>query len=77
MRAEDQAVIAAAREWMVERTAKDPAEKSLALAIFKAFPEDIQTRENCDCEFGEDCDECIPASAVPAMLKSLEPQPNT
>lgn len=76
MRAEDQAVIDAAREWMVERSANDPAEKALALAVLKAFPEDIHTRENCDCGQAGECDECLPAAAIPALLKSLEPQPS-
>lgn len=77
MRAEDQAVIDAAREWIVERAAKDPAEKALALAVLKAFPEDIHTRETCGCEDADECDECLPVSAIPAILKSLEPQPLT
>lgn len=74
MRAEDQAIIYAAREWMIERTPKDDAEKALMLALMKGFPQDIHTRESCDCGVS-DCEECLPAAAIPNMLKSLEPQP--
>jgi hypothetical protein len=63
-------VIEAAREWLTERIPKDQAEKALFAAVFRAFPEDMHTRETCGC--GEECDECPSAAQAEAMIAACE-----
>lgn len=64
-------VLLAAREWLTERQPRDQAEKALFAAVLRAYPEDADTRESCDCG-DEGCDECPTAAQVEAMLVQCE-----
>lgn len=63
-------VLEAAKEWLTERRPIDLAEKTLFAAVLRAYPEEAQTRETCDC--GEECDECPTAAQVEAMIVFCE-----
>jgi len=63
-------VLDAAREWLTERSPRDATEKALFAAVARAYPEDLDVRETCDC--GEECDECPTAAQVEAMIERCE-----
>lgn len=63
-------VLDAAREWVTERSPRDKAEKALFAAVFRAYPDDMHTRESCDC--GVDCDECPTAERAEEMIRQCE-----
>lgn len=60
-----------AREWLTEREPKDKAEKALFAAILRAYPEDANTKETCDCG-DDDCDECPTIAQVESMVRQCE-----
>jgi hypothetical protein len=65
-------VLDAAREWLIERHPRDLQEKTLFAAVLRAYPRDAHTRETCDCDEKEDCDECLSAAQVEAMVQECE-----
>lgn len=71
-------VLAAANQWLVDRVPSDPAEKALAAAVARAWPDDLGTRESCPCGESETCDECPTAAEMEALVARWErevPQP--
>jgi hypothetical protein len=68
----EQRVLNAAREWMVDRKPIGPAEKELFVALCRTYPEDIHTRETCECEERETCDECLSADAAESAIEQME-----
>jgi hypothetical protein len=71
MTEEERRVLDAAREWLTERSPKDATEKALFAAVARAYPEDLDVRETCDCGDNE-CDECPTAAQVGAMIAQCE-----
>lgn len=63
----------AAKEWLIDRWPSDQAEKALAAALYRAYPEDAHTRENCPCG-DPGCDECPTAEQSEAMVERWETQ---
>jgi len=70
-------ILEAAKEWMVDRIPNDPAEKMLAVAIFRAYPEERCTRETCECAESETCDECPTDAQVETTISAWEQQATT
>jgi len=72
-------VLVAANQWLVDRRPKDPAEKALAAAVMRAWPEELVTRETCPCGESETCDECPTAAEMEVLVTQWErdsaPQP--
>lgn len=62
-------VLGAAREWLTERQPTDAAEKRLFAAVLRAYPEDANTRETCECGESGECEECPSAAQVKAMVR--------
>lgn len=65
-------VLSAANQWLVDRVPKDPAEKALAAAIARAWPEEIGTREGCNCGDSENCGECPTAAELEVVVARWE-----
>lgn len=65
-------VLDAAREWLVERSPKDSAEKALAAAVARAWPGEIGCKENCTCGESDECDECPTAAEAEATIRRWE-----
>lgn len=64
-------VLDAAKEWLTDRWPNDRAEKALAAALCRAYPEEQHSRETCPC--GEpECDECPTAAQAEAMIVRWE-----
>lgn len=61
-------VLDAAREWFLERSPRDAAEKVLAVAVARAWPEDLACREDCTCGESESCDECPTRAETEAQI---------
>jgi hypothetical protein len=72
MPTELQAVIDRARDWLTERTPSDPTEKRLAAAIYRAFPNEADVKENCSCDDPAGCDECLSRSDTDALIQRWE-----
>lgn len=68
----EQKVLDAAREWMTERFPGDAAEKSLAAAVARAWPEDLPCREDCACGAPDECDECPTRAEVETLIAKWE-----
>lgn len=68
----EQKVLDAAREWLVERAPRDAAEKALAAAVARAWPEDLAYRENCTCGEADQCDECPSRAQAEAQIAQWE-----
>ncbi len=64
-----QAIIDRARDWLTERAPNDPAEKRLAAAIYRAFPNEAQIKENCSCDDPAGCDECLSRADADALAQ--------
>lgn len=68
----EQKVLDAAREWLVERAPKGQAEKALAAAVARAWPDDLDCREDCTCGEADECDECPTRAQVEAQIAQWE-----
>ncbi len=68
----EQRVLDAARDWFTERAPGDAAEKALAVAVARAWPEDLACREDCTCGESESCDECPTRAETEAQIKRWE-----
>jgi hypothetical protein len=64
-------VLAAAKDWLLDRSPRDAAERELFAAVCRAFPEEVHTRERCPCG-DRDCDECLSGVQAEAMIACLE-----
>lgn len=65
-------VLDAARKWAEERSPKTRDEKALMVAVARAWPDDWQTKEACDCGEQDECDECLTRDQVEAMIAHTE-----
>lgn len=73
MTEQERKVLDAAREWLLaDRTPRDWEEKALALAVARAFPEDMVGKESCTCGEQDDCDECMTTAQIAALIASWE-----
>ena len=67
-----QAIIDMARDWLAERAPNDPAEKRLAAAIYRAFPNEAQVKEDCSCDDPAGCDECLSRADADSLAQRWE-----
>lgn len=68
----EQKLLDVAREWLTERVPQDQAEKALFAAVLRAYPQDANTREACDCDCKDECEECPTAAQVECMIRACE-----
>lgn len=68
----EQKVLDATREWLTDRIPHSPASKALAAAVARAFPDDMETRETCVCPDKDECDECLTAAEMEALIQKWE-----
>ena len=65
----DADIIAAVKEWAVERIARDRSEEVLLATLASVYPDEIHTVERCDC--GEPCGECPTEAYVQSWIAQV------
>ena len=68
----EQKVLDAAREWLVDRVPCDDAEKALAAAVARTWPNNLACREDCTCGEVAECDECPTSAQLEALIAQWE-----